>query len=389
MSLSTYFLVTVTCILSLIYTTETSGTPESNIIQKQNLLDAESSTTFSAISSLLPLDLNSKEEDQPSDHDDLFQDYVHDIDVLESMLGGPLHNRKFVTVTKTRAAGGGKEHETSYKFRTNARVKRDSIKELKGEDEESHPKTVGKEDLEELQKTPPGFDSNTIYYHFTHQLSALERSFETPATFGSQCETKSNLDYDYCERAAYPNKNKMVCSPINTTHEVARTCQCKYYRTKESARTGHDWKQMKRGRIVLQDGQNVSICLVPAFGVCDHRVPTGIKDIYGNDIFEVDVCKGHYQCDNTKHYRHLIETAFVLTIKNHCTESEFLRLFKKEVRHEVLVCAKPHPRRFSDYDGYRYYCLPKKSRDPDQWVFKKPPSEESDKEHDIFFEDRH
>lgn len=316
---------------------------------------------------------------------------IYDIDELEAYFGGPIKGRRFVAVDITSTSAGGKAREISYKFRTNERVKRESVKELK-KDKKTHPDNLNEHQIAQLQKTPEGFNSSTIFYHFTQQLTELERIKESDAKIGDQCEAKTILEYDYCERAKYPNKNKMVCNKVNNSeiNLVPNTCSCKFYRTTD---TIPKWKQMKLSEISW-NGNTVQACLVPAFGLCDHRQPTGILDKANRNIYEVDVCKGHYQCDNSKYMKYIKPNATVvddktnstmLKVRNHCTEDDFLKMFEENVQSKILLCSKPHPRRFDDYDEFKYYCLPEKSRDPNSLELQKPPIEEADKDKDILF----
>lgn len=316
---------------------------------------------------------------------------IYDINELEAYLGGPLKGRRFVAVDITSTSAGGKAREISYKFRTNKRVKRESVRELK-KDKKTHPENLDEEQLAQLQKTPEGFNSSTIFYHFTQQLTELERIKESNANIGDQCEAKTILDYDFCERATYPNKNKLVCNKVNNSeiNLVPNTCACKFYRVRDPK---PKWKQMKQGEISW-NGNTVKACLVPVFGLCDHRQPTGILDKHDRNIYEVDICKGHYQCDNSKYMRYLSANATVvdektnstiMQVRNHCTEDDFLKMFDEKVKPEILLCSKPHPRRFFDYDEFKYYCLPQKSRDPNSLELQKPPIEEEDKDKDILF----
>ncbi|CAL8070808.1 unnamed protein product [Orchesella dallaii] len=279
---------------------------------------------------------------------------IYDIKELEAILEGnkSIHKRKFVTLEKV----GRKMVERPYKFRTRGKPRkaRESIPEKYNLDNET---------VHRLKNISIGFSSNTVYIRYdTKKLSALELTGDTKAELGDPCRATNIMAYDYCERAAFPNKGKMVCNTVKDVSKalVPNTCICKYYRMHPKT---PKWKQLPVTHVNLTlngETQSRRVCLIPQGGVCNHRISTGLSTTKDKAIYEVDVCRGHFQCDNRKFLN-----GVALHMRSYCSEKEFLEKFDPKDKDHVLLCAKPHSRQFSEYDEYKYYCLPQHLQAPD------------------------
>lgn len=102
---------------------------------------------------------------------------MHDIDELEASLGPDVHSRKFVTLSVQR----GLSKETSYKFRTTLRRKRDH----------NHPGGAGKDQLpqetvhELKDHLPPGnYTTQEWFIYYSHAFSVFERAGDSTAKLG-------------------------------------------------------------------------------------------------------------------------------------------------------------------------------------------------------------
>ncbi|OXA60302.1 hypothetical protein Fcan01_05724 [Folsomia candida] len=157
------------------------------------------------------------------------------------------------------------------------------------------------------------------------QMSVGGKYVREPADTNAQHGAKA-LEWDYCEKAKYPNKGRMVCATADLDEKLAGTCICKY--AKISTNT---WVQMNYN-------QSLNICRSPNGGACYVKFPNGKFTVDNEPLYQKNITLAHDQCDDNQPWN--------------STSRQ-------------LLCSKPHPRRFSAYNAYHYYCLKKPDRLPE------------------------
>lgn len=107
-------------------------------------------------------------------------------------------------------------------------------------------------------------------------------------------------------------KGRMIC--------IDNKCDCKFGRQKNGTST--EYKQLK---------WNGKICQSPEGGVCYVKFPANnTMDADGNQAYIINITAAHEQCS------------------------------------DGLKCAQAHPRRFSSFNQYNYYCLTEENTAPDE-----------------------
>lgn len=112
---------------------------------------------------------------------------------------------------------------------------------------------------------------------------------DNDAQHGDPCTPTGALEWDYCEKAKYPNKARMVCATkdLNLENkEMEGTCVCKFAKYNQTG-----WRQ-------LRYHPQSNVCRSPEGGMCYVKFPTPMISDTGGPVYSKNILKAHEQCDD-------------------------------------------------------------------------------------------